>query len=126
MPLTLGRIAVAAAALGALLLGGWVGLSLVDPSHAAQVPGGAAVRRANGAVGKWLLDRSTPIPDCPEGEVAAAAGQPRAGGAEDPRESVEGLYRWTDEKGVTHWTDEEERVPERHRAGSKVRTLPLL
>ena len=27
---------------------------------------------------------------------------------------------------MTHLTDEEGRVPERHRAGSKVRTLPLL
>lgn len=127
MTLALGRTAVAIAALGALLAGGWAGLSLLDPSRAAQVPGGVTVRRLNGALGQWLVDRSAPLPDCPDdAAVASAAGQPRAGGAPDPREAVEGLYRWTDERGVTHFTDEEERVPERHRAGSKVRTLPLL
>ena len=36
------------------------------------------------------------------------------------------VYRWTDEKGLTHFTDDEGRVPERYRAASKVRTLPLL
>ncbi len=124
MTLAIGRTAVAIAAFGAVLVGGWVGMSLLDPARAAQVPGGAAVRRLNRDLGQWLLDRSTPLPDCPaDGGVAAA--RPGAGGA-DPREAVEGLYRWTDEKGVTHFTDEEERVPEPHRAGSKVRDLPLL
>ena len=120
------RTAVAAAAVAAVLLGCWAGLSLLDPARAAQVPGGAAVRRVNRDVGQWLLDRSTPLPDCPADAAAAGAGQPRAGGAADPREAVEGLYRWTDEKGLTHFTDEEERVPERYRAASKVRALPLL
>lgn len=128
MTLTIGRIAVAAAGLCAALAGGWLSLSLLGPSRAAQVPGGAMVRRLNRDLGQWLLDRSTPLPDCPQegGGAAAAAGQARAGGAADAGEAVEGLYRWTDEKGVTHFTDEEERVPEPHRAGSKVRTLPLL
>jgi hypothetical protein len=26
------------------------------------------------------------------------------------------VYRWTDERGVTTWTDDLEKVPERHRA----------
>ncbi|HEU4385551.1 MAG TPA: glutaredoxin domain-containing protein [Anaeromyxobacteraceae bacterium] len=127
MTLANGRTAGAIAALGALVAGGWLGLSSLDPSRAAQVPGGVRVRRLNGALGQWLVDRSVPLPDCPDDDsVASGAGQPRAGGATDPREVVEGLYRWTDAKGVAHYTDEEERVPKPHRAGSKVRTLPLL
>ena len=45
---------------------------------------------------------------------------------EKPREAVEGLFRWTDRKGVVHFVDEVERVPEPHRAAARIRSLPLL
>lgn len=107
------RTALALATLVALLPGGWLALSLLDPSRAGSIPGGAAVRRLNREAGQWLLDRSLPLPDCPTGDGA-------------PREAVEGLFRWTDERGVVHFVDEEERVPERHRARARIRSLPLL
>ncbi|HEY6105598.1 MAG TPA: glutaredoxin family protein [Anaeromyxobacteraceae bacterium] len=114
-------------ALVLLVAGSWLALSLADHSWATGVPGGAAVRRLNREAGRWLLDRSSPLPDCPTGDVAtAAAGEPAGGGAEKAREAVEGLFRWTDEKGVAHFVDEEERVPERYRAGAKIRSLPVL
>ncbi|HET6922668.1 MAG TPA: glutaredoxin family protein, partial [Anaeromyxobacteraceae bacterium] len=86
------------------------------------------MRRWNREVGRWLLDRSSPLPDCPtEDGAAAAAVEAAGGGVEKPREAVEGLlFRWTDEKGVEHFVDEEERVPGRHRAAARIRSLPPL
>lgn len=105
------------------MAGVWLGLSLLGP----PIPGGAGVRRLNREAGQWLLERSSPLPDCPTGDGATADTGERSGGeAEKAREAVEGIYRWTDQRGVTHFADEEERVPEGHRAGAKVRSLPLL
>lgn len=85
------------------------------------------MRRLNREAGQWLLDRSSPLPDCPTDDGATADhGERSGGGAEKAREPVEGIYRWTDQQGVTHFVDEEERVPEGHRAGAKVHSLPLL
>lgn len=119
------RRSVLALAVLAALLGGWVGLSLLGPSS--PIPGGDGVRRLNLAAGQWLLERSSPLPDCPTGDAGAADTGERAGaGPERAREAVEGIYRFTDSRGVTHFVDEEARVPEGHRAGAKVRSLPVL
>ncbi len=117
------RTALALLAL-ALLPAAWLALSLLSPSWAASIPGGAAVRRANREAGQWLLGRSSPLPDCPTGDGGTAvAAEPAVGGA---RDAVEGLFRWTDERGVVHFVDEVERVPERYRANARIRSLPLL
>ncbi len=69
------------------------------------------MRRLNRRAGQWLLLRAAPLPDCEAG----------AGAAE-----VTGLYRWTDERGVEHFVGDEALVPERHRAGARIRSLPPL
>jgi glutaredoxin len=128
MTLSIRRTALALVALAVLLLGGWLALSLLGPSWAASIPGGASVRRVNRQAGQWLLDRSSPLPDCPTGDGATAvpAGGPAGSGVQKAREAVEGLFRWTDERGVVHFVGEEELVPEQHRARARIRSLPLL
>ena len=125
MNLNIRRTALALVVLAVLLPTAWLALSLLGPSWAASIPGGTAVRRVNREAGQWLLGRSSPLPDCPTGD-GATAGEPTGSGMKKARDAVEGLFRWTDERGVVHFVDEEERVPEQYRARARIRSLPLL
>lgn len=120
------KLLLALCALLFLLVGGWLGLSQVDPRNASAVPLAADVHHANRLAGEWLVARSFPLPPCGQGRdrndlpvelkdhVVGSVGG-----------AVEGLYSWTDASGALHYSDDPADVPTGQRV-EKVERLPTL
>jgi hypothetical protein len=55
-----------------------------------------------------------PVPPPPVGSLT-----PEGGSDQSPRRK--GLFRWIDEEGIAHWTDQRESIPQRYRAQAESR-----
>lgn len=64
----------------------------------------------------WIPNPPAAPPPAPSAPPAAADPPPVRSA---PRAVPPSLYRWTDERGVTTWTDDLEKVPARHRAHAR-------
>jgi hypothetical protein len=71
---------------------------------------------------EWVPNPSAGPPPAPTAPPAALR-TPEPGAA---AVSQSGLYRWTDDNGVTHWTQGVDAVPERYRPKARPRSAPGL
>jgi len=55
-----------------------------------------------------------PVPPPPVGSLTPETGS-------DPSPRRKGLFRWVDEEGIAHWTDQRESIPPRYRAQAESR-----
>jgi hypothetical protein len=69
----------------------------------------------------WIPNPPAAPPPPPSAPPAADPDPPR--GRPAPRPGSQSVYRWTDDRGVTTWTDNLEKVPPRYRAEAKA-TMP--
>lgn len=78
---------------------------------------------------RWVWIPKVPAPPDPPPAVAPPAPpaqaptSPPAPAAEERPRKPSTVYRWTDDQGVTTYTDRLERVPERHRNQAKAKAL---
>jgi hypothetical protein len=75
---------------------------------------------------RWVwIPKPPPPPPAPPAMAppSEAPASPPARYAEQPPRQPSAVYRWTDEQGVTTYTDRLERVPERYRADAKAGAL---
>ena len=81
-----------------------------------EYPGGRYELRGDGVTipYNWVW-----IPDPPGGPPASASPPTASGSRDQPPASRSKLYRWTDEEGVVHMTNNAEAVPEQFRKQTK-------
>ncbi|HET8575692.1 MAG TPA: DUF4124 domain-containing protein [Methylomirabilota bacterium] len=94
-----------------------------------EYPNGRYELRGDGVTTpfRWVWIPKPP-PGPPEAPPAAPPAPPEPPVAAKPSAerrpaSPTAVYRWTDEEGVTHWTDQLENIPERYRAKVQRPTL---
>jgi hypothetical protein len=105
-------------------MGGSVSLTPVPPVPASVVafPGGRYELRGDGVTApyEWVwVPNARPVPPAPPtAPPATAMSEPAPAGpapsASAPPARTQ-LYRWTDDQGVTHWTNRAEAVPTKYR-----------
>ena len=106
--------------------GGSVSLAPVPPPSVVAFPGGRYELRGDGVSTPyqwvWVADQPPvppPPPTAPPAAPQAAPGGPAAPVADAPSARRSQLFRWVDEQGVTHWTNQADAVPEKHRAQAR-------
>jgi len=92
------------------------------------VPGGAAQVRGDGVTMPYVwvwIPKPPPAPSQPAAVIPPVPPPPVASlipdGTTDSPPRRKGLFRWVDEEGVAHWTDQRESIPQRYRAQSESR-----
>jgi hypothetical protein len=70
---------------------------------------------------QWVWIPRPPPPPPPPPEASPPEPSPPSSRAPARERAVGRLYRWTDDQGVTTWTDRLENVPERYRSGAESR-----
>ena len=90
-----------------------------------EFPGGRYELRGDGVHSPhaWVWIPNPPAAAPPPPPAAPPADAPEPAPARRPARETAMLYRWTDEQGVTTWTDSLEKIPARHR-GQACRLAP--
>jgi hypothetical protein len=95
------------------------------PPSVVSLPGGRYELRGDGAAAPyqwvWVPNPPSAPPPPPAAPPAARESAPgrQAPAADEPPARRSQLYRWTDEQGIVHWTNQAEAVPAKYRSQAK-------